>query len=67
MSNEEVGDIKELFNKIDTDNDGIVSVEELKAGLKKFGSQLAEADVQLLIEAVSQFLTCMVIICIFCS
>ncbi|KAK1355682.1 Calcium-dependent protein kinase 13 [Heracleum sosnowskyi] len=52
LSNEEVGDIKELFNKIDTDNDGIVSVEELKAGLQKFGSQLAEADVQLLIEAV---------------
>lgn len=65
MSNEEVGDIKELFNKIDTDNDGIVSVEELKAGLLKFGSQLAEADVQLLIEAVSQFLTCVVDICIF--
>lgn len=52
MSNEEVGDLKELFNKIDTDNDGIVSVEELKLGLQKFGSQLAEADVQLLIEAV---------------
>ncbi|KAL8093055.1 calcium-dependent protein kinase 13 [Apium graveolens] len=52
LSNEEVGDIKELFNKIDTDSDGIVSVEELKAGLHKFGSQLAEADVQLLIEAV---------------
>ncbi|KAL8146571.1 calcium-dependent protein kinase 13-like [Apium graveolens] len=52
LSNEEVGDIKELFNKIDTDNDGIVSVEELKFGLQKFGSQLAEADIQLLIEAV---------------
>lgn len=57
MSNEEVGDIKELFNKIDTDNDGIVSVGELRVGLQKFGSQLAEADIQLLIEAVSQFLT----------
>ncbi|MCL7041534.1 hypothetical protein MKW94_025623 [Papaver nudicaule] len=52
LSVEEVEDIKVMFNKIDTDNDGIVSVEELKAGLQKFGSQLAESEVQMLIEAV---------------
>ncbi|XP_060202384.1 calcium-dependent protein kinase 13-like [Lycium barbarum] len=51
LSNEEVGDLKEMFNKIDTDNDGIVSVEELKAGLQK-NSQLAESEVQMLIEAI---------------
>ena len=42
-----------MFKKMDSDNDGIVSVEELKSGLRKFGSQLAEAEVQMLIEAVS--------------
>lgn len=42
-----------MFKKIDTDNDGIVSIEELKSGLRNFGSQLAESEVQLLIEAVS--------------
>ncbi|KAK3018043.1 hypothetical protein RJ639_004533 [Escallonia herrerae] len=52
LSNEEVEDIKEMFKKIDSDNDGIVSIEELKDGLKKFSSQLAESEVQLLIEAV---------------
>ncbi|XP_047341358.1 calcium-dependent protein kinase 13 [Impatiens glandulifera] len=52
LSVEEIGDIKDTFTKIDTDNDGIVSVEELKAGLEKFGSQLAESEVQMLIEAV---------------
>lgn len=51
LSNEEVGDLKEMFNKIDTNNDGIVSVEELKAGLK-LNSQLAESEVQMLIEAI---------------
>ncbi|KAJ8533074.1 hypothetical protein K7X08_015963 [Anisodus acutangulus] len=51
LSNEEVGDLKETFNKIDTDNDGIVSVEELNAGLQK-NSQLAESEVQMLIEAI---------------
>ena len=45
-----------MFRKIDSDNDGIVSVEELKCGLQKFGSQLGESEVQMLIEAVS--LTC---------
>ncbi|KAI3833720.1 hypothetical protein MKX03_004055 [Papaver bracteatum] len=52
LSVEEVEDIKVMFQKIDTDNDGIVSVEELKVGLQKFGSQLAESEVQMLIEAV---------------
>ncbi|KAL4346380.1 hypothetical protein GQ457_17G006540 [Hibiscus cannabinus] len=52
LSVEEVEDIKVMFNKMDTDNDGIVSIEELKAGFKNFGSQLAESEVQMLIEAV---------------
>lgn len=38
---------------MDTDNDGIVSIDELKSGLRNFGSQLAESEVQMLIEAVS--------------
>ncbi|KAK6943137.1 EF-hand domain [Dillenia turbinata] len=49
---EEVEDIKEMFKKMDTDSDGVVSIEELKSGLNKFGSQLAESEVQMLIEAV---------------
>ncbi|KAJ7949987.1 putative Calcium-dependent protein kinase [Quillaja saponaria] len=52
LSTEEVEDIKEMFKKMDSDNDGIVSIEELKAGFQNFGSQLAESEVQALIEAV---------------
>ncbi|KAJ6778129.1 CALCIUM-DEPENDENT PROTEIN KINASE 13 [Salix koriyanagi] len=52
LSIEEVEDIKEMFKKMDTDNDGIVSIEELKTGLRNFGSQLAESEVQMLVEAV---------------
>ena len=44
-----------MFKKMDTDNDGIVSIEELKAGFRNFGTQLAESEVQMLIEAVSIF------------
>jgi len=53
LSAEEVEDIKEMFKTMDTDNDGIVSYEELKTGIAKFGSHLAESEVQMLIEAVS--------------
>lgn len=53
MSVEEVEDIREMFKKMDSDNDGIVSIEELKSGLRNLGSQLAESEVQMLIEAVS--------------
>lgn len=53
LSNEEVEDIKDMFKKMDNDNDGIVSIEELKAGFRNFGSLLADSEVQLLIEAVS--------------
>jgi calcium-dependent protein kinase len=52
LSNEEVEDIRDMFNKIDTDSDGIVTIEELKIGLQNFNSQLAESEVQLLIEAI---------------
>ncbi|KAG2690873.1 hypothetical protein I3843_09G206200 [Carya illinoinensis] len=53
FSIEEVEDFKEMFKKMDTDNDGIISIEDLKAGHRNFGSQLAESEVQMLIEAVS--------------
>uniref|UniRef100_A0A6V7QRG5 non-specific serine/threonine protein kinase n=1 Tax=Ananas comosus var. bracteatus TaxID=296719 RepID=A0A6V7QRG5_ANACO len=52
LSIEEVEDIKEMFKMMDTDNDGTVSYEDLKSGLAKFGSHLAESEVQMLIEAV---------------
>ncbi|KAG2592695.1 calcium-dependent protein kinase 3 isoform X2 [Panicum virgatum] len=52
LSAEEVEDIKEMFKTMDTDNDGIVSYEELKTGIEKLGSHLAESEVQMLIEAV---------------
>lgn len=52
LSIEEVEDIKDMFRKIDTDDDGIVSVEELKVGLQRSNSKLAESEIQMLIEAV---------------
>ncbi|XP_041996856.1 calcium-dependent protein kinase 13-like isoform X2 [Salvia splendens] len=52
LSNEEVEGIKDIFARIDTDSDGIVSTDELKAGLKNSNSQMTETEIQMLIEAV---------------
>ncbi|OVA02704.1 Protein kinase domain [Macleaya cordata] len=52
LSIEEVEDIKETFKEMDTNNDGLVSVVELKAGLQKFATQLVDSEVQMLMEAV---------------
>lgn len=41
-----------MFTLMDTDKDGKVSYEELKAGLRKVGSQLAEPEMKMLMEVV---------------
>lgn len=52
LSEEEIGGLKELFKMIDTDNSGSITFEELKAGLKKVGSELMESDIKSLMDAV---------------
>lgn len=41
-----------MFNNMDTDKSGTITVEELKIGLTKLGSKITEAEVQKLMEAV---------------
>ena len=53
LSVEEVEVIRDMFSLMDTDNDGKISFEELKAGLKKVGSQLAEPEMKMLMEVVN--------------
>ena len=56
LSGEEIDGLKNIFNAMDVNKKGLISYEELKAGLHKLGSQLAENEVQQLMEAVSVFL-----------
>ncbi|OAY66327.1 Calcium-dependent protein kinase 30 [Ananas comosus] len=51
LSIEEVEVIRDMFTLMDTDNNGKVTFEELKSGLQKVGSQLAEPEMKLLMEA----------------
>ncbi|KAL3640630.1 Calcium-dependent protein kinase 10 [Castilleja foliolosa] len=50
LSVEEVEVIRDMFTLMDTDNDGKVTYEELKAGLRRVGSQLAEPEIKLLMD-----------------
>ncbi|KAL8172567.1 hypothetical protein V2J09_024371 [Rumex salicifolius] len=51
LSEEEIGGLKELFKMIDTDNSGTITLEELKVGLKRVGSDLGESEIKALMEA----------------
>ena len=53
LSVEEVSGMKEMFEAMDLNNDGAVSFEELKIGLRKFGHHISDTDVKILMEAVS--------------
>ncbi|KAL3686284.1 hypothetical protein R1sor_008858 [Riccia sorocarpa] len=51
LSGEEIEGLKGMFQMMDTNNSGAISFEELKVGLQKIGSQLAESEVRLLMDA----------------
>ncbi|ONK76237.1 uncharacterized protein A4U43_C03F25440 [Asparagus officinalis] len=51
LSVEEVADIKDMFSKMDVNNHGKITLEELKFGLHKLGHQIPDADVKILMDA----------------
>ncbi|CAH1445702.1 calcium-dependent protein kinase 7 [Lactuca sativa] len=51
LSAEEVAGIKQGFDLMDTNKQGKINLAELKAGLQKLGHQIADADLQILMEA----------------
>ncbi|XP_020580156.1 calcium-dependent protein kinase 20-like [Phalaenopsis equestris] len=51
LSVEEVADIKIMFESMDINRKGRITLEELKSGLHKLGHQIPDADVQILMNA----------------
>ncbi|KAL6503000.1 Calcium-dependent protein kinase 7 [Orobanche hederae] len=51
LSVEEVAGIKEAFDMMDTGKKGKINFEEFKIGLHKLGHQIADTDIQTLMEA----------------
>lgn len=53
LSEEEIHGLKEMFNNMDTDGSGSITLEELKTGLTRLGSKLTETEIKQLMDAVS--------------
>ncbi|KAL8248431.1 hypothetical protein R6Q59_005299 [Mikania micrantha] len=51
LSEEEIAGLKEMFKAMDTDSSGAITFDELKAGLKKFGSTLKDTEIRDLMDA----------------
>lgn len=55
LSVEEAAGLKEGFKLMDTSNRGKINIDELRVGLQKFGQQIPDSDLMILMEAVSTF------------
>ena len=55
LSEEEIAGLREIFTSMDTDNSGAITFDELKAGLRRYGSTLKDTEIRDLMDAVSLF------------
>lgn len=53
LSEEEIAGLKEMFQAMDTDSSGAITFDELKEGLRLYGSNLKESEIRSLMDAVS--------------
>ncbi|XP_042482416.1 calcium-dependent protein kinase 26-like [Macadamia integrifolia] len=51
LSEEEIAGLKEMFKAMDTDNSGAITFDELKAGLRRYGSTMKESEIRQLMDA----------------
>ncbi|XVE66482.1 hypothetical protein DITRI_Ditri08aG0083100 [Diplodiscus trichospermus] len=51
LSEEEIAGLREMFTSMDTDNSGAITFDELKAGLRRYGSTLKDTEIKALMDA----------------
>ncbi|XP_047325158.1 calcium-dependent protein kinase 26-like [Impatiens glandulifera] len=51
LSEEEIAGLKEMFTSMDTDDSGAITFDELKAGLRRYGSTLKDTEIRDLMDA----------------
>ncbi|XP_075486656.1 calcium-dependent protein kinase 26 isoform X1 [Primulina tabacum] len=51
LSEEEIAGLTEMFRAMDTDNSGAITFDELKVGLRKYGSTLKDTEIRDLMDA----------------
>lgn len=52
LSEEEIAGLRAMFEAMDTDNSGAITFDELKAGLRRYGSTLKDTEIRDLMDAV---------------
>lgn len=52
LSEEEIAGLREMFKAMDTDNSGAITFDELKAGLRRYGSTMKDTEIRDLMDAV---------------
>ncbi|XP_078448473.1 calcium-dependent protein kinase 26-like [Wolffia australiana] len=51
LSEEEIAGLREMFQAMDTDKSGAITFDELKAGLRRYGSTMKESEIRDLMQA----------------
>ncbi|XP_057963614.1 calcium-dependent protein kinase 26 [Malania oleifera] len=51
LSEEEIAGLREMFTSMDTDSSGAITFDELKAGLRRYGSTLKDTEIRDLMDA----------------
>ncbi|KAK4746642.1 hypothetical protein SAY87_025679 [Trapa incisa] len=51
LSEEEIAGLREMFKAMDTDDSGAITFDELKAGLRRYGSTMKDAEIRDLMDA----------------
>ncbi|KAK7283757.1 hypothetical protein RIF29_13503 [Crotalaria pallida] len=51
LSEEDIKGLKQMFKNMDTDGNGVITLEELKSGLSRLGSKLSESEIRQLMDA----------------
>ncbi|KAI4366991.1 hypothetical protein MLD38_022780 [Melastoma candidum] len=52
LSEEEIAGLREMFHTMDTDNSGAITYDELKAGIRRYGSTMKDTEIRDLMDAV---------------
>ena len=56
LSEEEIAGLRQLFKAVDVKNRGVITLGELKEGLRRYGTELEDREISDIVEVVSNCL-----------
>jgi len=64
LSEEEIAGLRQLFKAVDVKNRGVITLGELKEGLRRYGTELEDREISDIVEVVSNCLVVKTCICV---